>query len=136
MTPPGAKNPEHFAKPPLRVGDVADAVAHHGGVEAAVGEGEMFGVALGVADPAAVDRFGHLAAAGGHHLPVDVADHHSAAGAHPFGGQNGQVPGAAADVQHPVAGLEAHHPHRLALPGVVNPEAEQGVHEVVVAPPS
>ena len=74
---------------------------------------------------------GHLGPARRHHGPVDVVDHHPAGGPDGLGGQEGQVGGAAADVQDPIPGLQPQEPHRGPFPRVVHPEAQQGVHEVV-----
>jgi len=49
----------------------------------------------------------------------------------PGSGQVSQVTGAAAQIQDSITGLGAEKPDGCSLPGALNTEAEQGIHEIV-----
>ena len=111
---------------------VADAETDHGRVEGVVREGDVLGIAL---DKTNVGQFRvgiDLGPSGLDHGAVDVINHHIAPGGGSAGRQDGQIAGAAANIQHLLTGTQFQHAHGDTLPDMLDPHAQQGVHEIVL----
>src|SRR5690606_23276895 len=67
------------------------------------------------------------------HFAVDVAQYDRTGPADPRPQQRGDVAGPARQVQHPVAAAHLRGGDEVALPGPVDAQRHQGVHQVVVA---
>ena len=100
---PGFQNPVQFFKPFVHVGDVSDSKAHHHGVNAVVRKRNGFNITLNILDSLSNGKMVFLGFPGQNHVPVDIVQNHFSGLSHLASRQNGQIPGAAADIQHPVS---------------------------------
>ncbi len=117
--PPGSQHPGHLAQAAIEVGEVADAEADGDGVEAAgvVGQAERVG-------PLEADAAGAAAAAAFSRARSSIGSEKSQPttwppGRDPPGELEGEVAGAAADVERGVAGPELGAVGRALAPAVV-----------------
>src|SRR5690606_16398091 len=118
-------------------GHVPHAEAGHHPVEAPVGEGQGEGIPL---HPVDGGQFGLSRPQGGRLLPGhlqhaggEVQAHHLPPGAHLPGREEGKVARAAADIEHPLTGLEARQLPEAPLPVAPNAASHDQVHPVVPA---
>ena len=131
--PAHPQHPRDLAQGRVLVGDVAQAEGHGHQVEAGIRERQLLGVALHVFQAGHQAAVGHPVAADREHAGVDVAQHDAPVLANPRLEQGGDVAGASRQVQHPVARLDLAGGHEIALPGPMDAQAHQVVHQVVLA---
>ena len=106
--PEGAQHPEHLGQRAVLARDVAQPEPDEDAIEAAVGERQALGVALGVVQRCrrflAIDE---THAATREHRAVDVGEHHAPVAAHRGREARGQVAGAAGQIEDPGARTHA-----------------------------
>ena len=111
------------------MGHVADAEGDGVGVKGTVGDGQLFGVAGDPVEPAQPAGIKGPVAADIEHFLVDVADRNRPAA--PVEKAEGDIAGAAADVQQAHVGLRIELIDKGPLPQPVDAEAHQVIHQVV-----
>src|SRR5690606_19920692 len=94
-------------------------------------KGQVLGVGLGEFQVARQAQVRQLVAANPEHGVIDIRQHHQAFRAHQTGELCRQVPGAAGDVEYPVAGPDPGHLDGVLLPQAVDAAGHQVVHQVV-----
>ncbi len=112
----GSEQPAHLAQRACRIRHIHEPEGAHGGIEARIREGQRLGIVtpeLDVADaPSAGDARGRL-----HHPLGDVRPDHAALLADGRGEAQADQPGAAGDIEHPLAGLRRHHVEHQVMRG-------------------
>ena len=131
--PADFQHPTHLAQGSSLVGDVAQAEGDRDQVEAGVRERQRFGIELHVAQAAHQPAIGQAVAADAEHRRIDVAEHHLAGLADALVHQRGDIAGAAGQVEHAIAALDARGPDEIALPDPMHAQRHQVVHQVVFA---
>ena len=124
---------ERFGQRPIDARHVADAEGDGRGVEAAVLERQRLGIGFGERHGVGVGTRGGALAPDGEHVRIDVADGGAGILAAGFDHPQRHVTGAAGDVKErkwPAFG-RIHRRHQRILPGPVQPERHQVVHQVV-----
>ena len=66
------------------------------------------------------------------HGIIDIVDDHLPGGAGAPPGQDGQIAGATAHIQYLIPRPNPQHAHGGAFPDMLDAEAEQGIHEIVM----
>ena len=127
----GLQDAVDFPETLLPVGQVPDAEPHHRGVEGAGGEGGPLRVSLDIEDSASLGGVRRFVSSRLHHRPVDVIQDDPPGRADPFRGKDREVARPAADVEDRFALLQLQKLDGRSLPEIMDPEAQQGVHQVV-----
>ena len=127
----GFEDAVHLPQSLVQNNKITDAVAHDDRVETVPGKSHLLRIPLDPLDVVLYSGPGGLAPADAHHGSADIADHHLSRRSHGFGGRNGEITGAAAQVQDPVAAPQPQPAHRPSPPEKMQPEAEHRVRQVV-----
>ena len=132
--PAGPQHAIGFLERAIDPRHVADAEGDRVAVEAAVGEGQLLGVALDKRHAVVEMAFGGAVAADREHVGIDVADGGAETRAGRFRGAEGNVAGAAGDVEQCVGAVALRRVERVdhdVLPDAVQASRHQVVHQVV-----
>ena len=125
----GLQHAVHLGERAILVGDVAQPEGDGHGVEAAIGKGQAFGVALCARrDDALIEQ---MVAPDLEHGGIDVGVQHEAVAADAPAHQANQVAGAAGEVEHALAGAQVQLSDGKALPEPMQPARHRVVHHVV-----
>jgi hypothetical protein len=128
----GFEHPMHFPEAAFKMRQVPDAESDHGDIERSVGKGNFFGISLNIVNMVQIRMGIDFVAAGHDHGVIDIINNDLPLRSGATCRLDRQIARPAAYIQYTLGRADIQHPDGIALPHMLNAQAEQSIHKIVL----